>query len=247
MMLKDKVAIVTGASRGIGQAIALELARQGAKLVLSASSAQNLKDTEDKLREMGFSHFIGVAADVKNAEQVQSVVKNCIDTYGRIDILANNAGITRDNLLALMSESEWDDVLDTNLKSAFLFTKACSRPMIKQKGGSIINISSVVGLTGNAGQANYSASKAGLIGFTKSVAKELAKKNVRANVVAPGFIRTKMTDQLPEELKLKVAAQIALGRLGEPEEIASVVAFLASDMSKYMTGQVLVVDGGLVI
>jgi len=246
-MLKDRVAIVTGASRGIGQAIALELARQGAKLVLSASSAQNLKDTEDKLREMGCAHFIGVAADVKNAEQVQSVVKNCIDTYGRIDILANNAGITRDNLLALMSESEWDDVLDTNLKSAFLFTKACSRPMIKQKGGSIINISSVVGLTGNAGQANYSASKAGLIGFTKSVAKELAKKNVRANVVAPGFIRTKMTDQLPEELKLKVAAQIALGRLGEPEEIASVVAFLASDMSKYMTGQVLVVDGGLVI
>jgi 3-oxoacyl-[acyl-carrier protein] reductase len=206
-----------------------------------------LKETEDRLREMGCSHFIGIPADVKNPDQVQSVVKNCIDTYGRIDILANNAGITRDNLLALMSESEWDDVLNTNLKSAFLFTKACSRPMIKQKGGSIINISSVVGLTGNAGQANYAASKAGLIGFTKSVAKELAKKNVRANVVAPGFIRTKMTDQLSDEIKQKVAEQIALGRMGEPAEIASVVSFLASDASRYMTGQVLVVDGGLVI
>ncbi len=246
-MLKDKVAIVTGASRGIGQAIALELAKQGSKLVISASSAQNLTETEDKLRAQGCSHFIAIPADVKNAEQVNLVVKNCIDTYGRVDILANNAGITRDNLLALMSESEWDDVLDTNLKSAFLFTKACSRPMIKQKGGSIINISSVVGLTGNAGQANYAASKAGLIGFTKSVAKELAKKNVRANVVAPGFIRTKMTDQLPEEVKQKVAGAVALGRFGEPEEIAAVVGFLASDASRYMTGQVLVVDGGLVI
>ena len=247
MMLKDKVAIVTGASRGIGQAIALELAKQGAKLVISASSVQNLKETEDKLRAQGSTEFIAVAADVKSAEQINLVVKNCIDTYSRVDILANNAGITRDNLLALMSESEWDDVLNTNLKSAFLFTKACSRPMIRQKGGSIINISSVVGLTGNAGQANYAASKAGLIGFTKSVAKELAKKNVRANVIAPGFIRTKMTDQLPEEIKQKVTAQVALGRLGEPEEIASVVGFLASDASRYMTGQVLVVDGGLVI
>ena len=247
MMLKDKVAIVTGASRGIGQAIALELAKQGAKLVISASSVQNLKETEDKLRAQGSAEFIAVAADVKSAEQINLVVKNCIDTYSRVDILANNAGITRDNLLALMSESEWDDVLNTNLKSAFLFTKACSRPMIRQKGGSIINISSVVGLTGNAGQANYAASKAGLIGFTKSVAKELAKKNVRANVIAPGFIRTKMTDQLPEEIKQKVTAQVALGRLGEPEEIASVVGFLASDASRYMTGQVLVVDGGLVI
>jgi len=246
-MLKDKVAIVTGASRGIGQAIALELAKQGAKLVLSASSMQNLKETEDKLREQGYSHFIAAPADVKVADQVNLVVKNCIDTYGRVDILANNAGITRDNLLALMSESEWDDVLDTNLKSAFLFTKACSRPMIRQKGGSIINISSVVGLTGNAGQANYAASKAGLIGFTKSVAKELAKKNVRANVIAPGFIRTKMTEQLPDEVKQKVAAAVALGRFGEPEEIATVVSFLASDAAKYMTGQVLVVDGGLVI
>ncbi len=247
MNLKDKVAIVTGASRGIGQAIALELAKQGAKLVITASSIQNLKETEDKLRELGCAHFIAIPADVKNSEQVNLVVKNCIDTYSRVDILANNAGITRDNLLALMSESEWDDVLNTNLKSAFLFTKACSRPMIRQKGGSIINISSVVGLTGNAGQANYAASKAGLIGFTKSVAKELAKKNVRANVIAPGFIRTKMTEMLSDEIKQKVAAQIALGRLGEPEEIASVVSFLASDASRYMTGQVLVVDGGLVI
>lgn len=246
-MLKDKVAIITGASRGIGQAIALEFAKQGAKLVLSASSAQSLVETENKLREIGCSHFIGIPADVKDAAAVQSVVKNCIDTYGRIDILANNAGITRDNLLALMSENEWEDVLNTNLKSAFLFTKVCARPMIKQKGGSIINISSVVGLTGNAGQANYAASKAGLIGFTKSVAKELAKKNVRANVIAPGFIRTKMTDQLSDEIKQKVAAQIALGRMGEPEEIATVAVFLASDASRYMTGQVLVVDGGLVI
>lgn len=246
-MLKDKVAIITGASRGIGQAIALELAKQGAKLVISASSVANLKETEEKLRAQNCTQFISVAADVKNFEQVSAVVKNCIDTYGRVDILANNAGITRDNLLALMSEDEWDDVLATNLKSAFLFTKACSRPMIKQKGGAIINITSVVGVTGNAGQANYAASKAGLIAFTKSVAKELAKKNVRANAVAPGFIRTKMTDQLPDEIKQKVAAQVALGRFGEPEEIATVVSFLASDAAKYLTGQVLIVDGGLVI
>lgn len=245
-MLKDRVAIVTGASRGIGQAIAIDLAKNGAKLVLTASSVANLKETEDKLRELGCAHFVGIAADVKNADQVAQVVKNCVDTYGRIDILANNAGITRDNLLALMSEEEWDDVLQTNLKSAFLFTKAVTRPMLKQKSGVIINISSVVGITGNAGQANYSASKAGLIAFTKSVAKELAKKNIRANAVAPGFIRTKMTDKLPDEIKQKVAAQIALGRMGEVEEIASVVTFLASDAAKYMTGQVLIVDGGLI-
>ncbi len=246
-MLKDRVAIVTGASRGIGQAIALDFAKHGAKLVLSASSAQNLADTEAKLRAMGCSHFIGIPADVKSAEQVNAVVKNCLDSYGRVDILANNAGITRDNLLALMSEQEWDEVLDTNLKSAFLFSKACTRPMLKQKGGSIINISSIVGLTGNAGQANYAASKAGLIAFTKSVAKELAKKNIRSNAVAPGFIQTKMTDNLPDEIKQKVIAQVALGRLGQAQEIASVVSFLASDAASYVTGQVLVVDGGLVI
>lgn len=246
MMLKDQVALITGASRGIGQAIAVAFAREGAKLVLSASSEANLKDTETMIKQFPNCSYVLTGANVANADEVQEVVKKALDTYGLLNILVNNAGITRDTLMPVMSEKDWDDVLSTNLKSVFLFTKACSRPMMKQRSGVIINVSSVVGITGNAGQANYAASKAGMLAFTKSVAKELAKRNVRANAIAPGFIKTSMTEKLPEELRGKIKEQIPLGRLGDPQDIADVAVFLASDASRYMTGQVLVVDGGLI-
>lgn len=245
-MLKDKVAIVTGASRGIGQAIACEFAAHGAKVIATASSLANLSETENLLNVINPGSFILTQANVTVGDEVAEVVKKALDTYGKVDILVNNAGITRDNLLALMSEKDWDDVLSTNLKSAFLFTKAVCRPMVKQKSGVVINITSVVGLTGNAGQTNYAASKAGLIALTKSSAKELAKRNIRVNAIAPGFISTRMTGKLPQELQDKVKAQIPLGRFGETKEVADVAVFLAADASRYMTGQVLVVDGGLV-
>jgi len=247
MLLKDKVAIVTGASRGIGQAIAVEFARQGAKVVLSATSVDNLKETEEQLKSLNLSDYILTQANVIIQDEVNLVVKKALDTYGKVDILLNNAGITRDGLLAMMPEKDWDDVLSTNLKSVFLFTKACVKPMVRQRSGSIINISSVIGLIGNAGQANYAASKAGMIAFTKSTAKELAKRNIRANAIAPGFIKTQMTDKLPPEHQEKIMEQIPLGRMGEPQDIAESALFLASDASRYMTGQVLVVDGGMVI
>lgn len=244
--LDDKVAIVTGASRGIGQAIALEFAKAGAKLIASASSIENLKETQTQLQAAGYQNFILTQANVTIGDEVTEVVKKALDSFGKVDILVNNAGITRDNLLALMAEKDWDDVLSINLKSAFLFTKACTRPMVKQRSGSIINITSVIGITGNAGQANYAASKAGLIAFTKSTAKELARRNIRVNAIAPGFIKTRMTDKLQGELQEKILANIPLGRLGEPKEIADVAVFLASEASRYITGQTLVVDGGLI-
>lgn len=247
MRLKDKVAIVTGASRGIGQAIAVEFARQGAKVVLSATSIDNLKETEAQIKALNLNEYLLTQANVTIQDEVNLVVKKALDTYGKVDILLNNAGITRDGLLALMPEKDWDDVLSTNLKSVFLFTKACVKPMVRQRSGSIISISSVVGLIGNAGQANYAASKAGMIAFSKSTAKELAKRNIRANVIAPGFIKTQMTDKLTPEQQEKIKEQIPLGRMGEPQDIAEVALFLASDASRYMTGQVLVVDGGMVI
>lgn len=246
-MLEDKVAIVTGASRGIGQAIAVEFVRQGAKVVLSASSLENLKETENQIKALSGDVCVLTQANVSVEDEVNAVVKIALDTYGHVDILVNNAGTTRDNLLAVMPEKDWDDVLSTNLKSAFLFTKACIRPMLRQRSGSIINIASVVGITGNAGQANYSASKAGMIALTKSTAKELAKRNIRANAIAPGFVKTRMTEKLPVEVQEKVRAQIALGRFGEPKEIAHAAVFLASERAAYITGQVLVVDGGLTI
>ena len=245
--LKDKVALITGASRGIGQAMAVEFAKRGAKLALSASSIDNLKETEQAILAAKKDSPLLTQANVSIGDEVNEVVKKALDTYGKVDILVNNAGTTRDNLLAMMPEKDWDDVLSTNLKSIFLYTKACARPMVRQRSGSIINVASVVGITGNAGQANYAASKAGIIGFTKSTAKELAKRNIRANVIAPGFIKTRMTDKLPAQVQDKVKEQVALRRLGEPKEIADVAVFLASDASRYMTGQVLVVDGGLVI
>ena len=245
--LQDKVAIITGASRGIGQAIAIEFAKAGAKLILSATSIDNLRDTEAAIKEVGSQNHLLTQANVSVGDEVTEVVKKALDTHGKVDILVNNAGTTRDNLLALMSEKDWDDVLSTNLKSAFLFSKACTKPMVKQRSGNIINISSVIGLIGNAGQANYAASKAGLNAFTKSVAKELAKRNIRVNAIAPGFIKTRMTDKLPEDKRQLITEQIPLGRIGEPKEIADVAVFLASDASRYITGQILVVDGGLVI
>ena len=245
--LEGKVSIVTGASRGIGQAIALEFAKEGATLVLCASSLENLKETQALLKEQNSVPPILTQANVSVGDEVNEVVKKALDTYGKVDILVNNAGTTRDNLLALMPEKDWDEVLSTNLKSVFLFTKACSRPMVKQRSGIVINITSVIGITGNAGQANYAASKAGMIAFTKSAAKELAKRQIRVNAIAPGFIKTRMTHKLQPELQQKILEQVPLNRLGEPKDIADVAVFLASDRSRYMTGQVLIVDGGLVI
>jgi 3-oxoacyl-[acyl-carrier protein] reductase len=246
-MLIDKVVIITGASRGIGQAIAMEFAKQGAKLVLSASSIENLRETESFIQSFRTESYLLTQANVTIADEVSEVVKKALDTYGKVDILVNNAGVTRDNLLAMMPEKDWDDVLSTNLKSVFLFTKACAKPMIRQRSGVIINISSVIGMIGNAGQANYAASKAGMIAFTKSAARELAKRNIRVNAIAPGFIKTRMTERLSGEQQQKIMEQIPLGRLGESKDVADVAVFLASDASRYMTGQVLVVDGGLVI
>ena len=246
MLLQDKIAIVTGASRGIGRAIALEFAKNGAKVTLCATSMDALQKVQAEIEAIKPGTTILAQANVTNGDETSAVVKKTLDTHGRVDILVNNAGTTRDNLLALMTEKEWDDVLSTNLKSAFLMTKACTRPMVKQRSGVVINIASISGITGNAGQTNYSASKAGLIAFTKSLAKELAKRNIRANAIAPGFIRTRMTDQLPQAIQEKLLEQIPLGRYGEAEEVASVAVFLASEWARYITGQVVVVDGGLV-
>jgi 3-oxoacyl-[acyl-carrier protein] reductase len=245
--LENQVAIVTGASRGIGQSIAVEMAKAGAKVVLSASSIENLRETEQVLMGVGAKEFKLTQANVSIGDEVNEVVKIALDSYGKVDILVNNAGTTKDNLLALMSEDDWDDVLSVNLKSVYLFSKACTRPMVKQRSGCMINIASVSGVYGNAGQSNYAASKAGIIGFTKSIAKELAKRNIRANCIAPGFIETAMTKKLPEQVIEKIKQQISLGKFGTPKNIADVAVFLASDAAGYMTGQTLVVDGGLII
>ena len=244
MKLDNKVAIVTGASRGIGKAIALSFAKAGAKLTLCATNQELLEQTSREIEKESGRKPLYFAFDIRDAKRIEEAVKKTLDTYSRIDILVNNAGTTRDQLLALMSEEDWDFVLSTNLKSVFLFTKAVTKPMIRQKGGRIINISSVVGMIGNAGQANYAASKGGVIAFTKSAAKELAKRNITVNAIAPGFVQTDMTANLGEKA-VEMQSLIPLGRLGKPEEIASVALFLASDLSNYITGQVIGVDGGL--
>lgn len=245
-LLEGKVAIVTGASRGIGRAIALDFAKQGAKVTLCARSREALEEVRSQIEAVSPGSSLLLQANVTNGDEVNAVVKKTLDTQGSVDILVNNAGTTRDNLLALMTEKEWDEVLTTNLKSVFLMTKACVRPMVKQRSGSIINMASIIGLTGNAGQANYAASKAGIISLTKSAAKELAKRNIRVNAIAPGFIRTRMTEQVASEVQERVLGQIPLGRFGDPEEVSPVAVFLASDWARYITGQVVVVDGGLV-
>ncbi len=247
MKLKGKAALVTGASRGIGRAIAIELAKEGANVAVNfAGSEAKANAVVEDIKALGVQAF-AIQGDVSNADDVQRIVKETTDQFGTIDILVNNAGITRDNLLMRMKEEEWDAVIDTNLKGVFLCTKAVTRPMMKQRSGRIINISSIVGVSGNPGQANYVAAKAGVIGLTKTAAKELASRGITVNAIAPGFITTDMTDQLNDELKDEMLKQIPLGKLGNPEDIAKTVVFLASDDSGYMTGQTLHVDGGMVM
>jgi len=243
--LQNKVAIVTGASRGIGRACALALAQSGAQVVINYRGQQQAADALVVQIEQGGGKATAVQADVSQADDVERLVKATTDAFGRVDILISNAGITRDNLLLLMKDAEWDDVIDTNLRGTFLLTKAVLRPMMKARWGRIIAISSVVGLTGNAGQANYAAAKAGLIGFTKSVAREMASRNITANVVAPGFIETDITKDLSDDIKTAVVNTIPTGRFGQPDEVAAVATFLASDQAAYITGQTLAVDGGM--
>jgi 3-oxoacyl-[acyl-carrier protein] reductase len=246
-MLTGKVALVTGGSRGIGRAISLELAAQGAKVVVNyAGSQASAEETVSLIKEQG-GEAVAVQGDVASYEDAEKMVQTAIETFGRLDVLVNNAGITRDNLLVRMKEEDWDAVLNTNLKGVFHCTKAAARPMMKQRFGRIINITSVVGIVGNPGQANYVSAKAGVIGLTKSNAKELASRGITVNAVAPGYIETDMTDKLGEEVKAKLFETIPLNRLGRPEDIARVVSFLASDSATYMTGQVLNVDGGMVM
>jgi len=246
MQFKDKVVLVTGASRGIGKDIAVSFAREGATVALCARSVESLEKVSAEITAAG-GKALCVKTDVSNSNDIQSAVEKILDSAGRIDILVNNAGVTKDNLIARMSEDDWDTVISVNLKGTFFFTKIVGKTMMKQKEGKIINISSVVGLTGNAGQANYAASKAGVIGLTKSVARELAKRNICVNAVAPGFINTDMTGGLHDAQKEAALTNIPMARFGETRDIAEAVLFLASDKANYITGQVLVVDGGMVM
>lgn len=244
-LLTDKVALITGGSRGIGAAIALRFAEEGAAVAFTyRSSAEQAKAIEAELQAKGVKAK-GYQSDAGSFEQSEALVKSVLEDFGKIDVLINNAGITRDNLMLRMTEDQWDAVIATNLKSIFNLTKQVVRPMMKNRGGSIINISSIVGVTGNAGQANYAASKAGIIGFSKSVAKEMGSRNLRCNVIAPGFIETDMTDELDEKTKADYLTNIPLKRLGRGDEVANACVFLASDLSSYVTGQVLSVCGGL--
>ncbi|CAH2713294.1 3-oxoacyl-[acyl-carrier-protein] reductase FabG [Neobacillus rhizosphaerae] len=247
MILAGKAALVTGASRGIGREIALELARQGADVAVNfAGSEAKANEVVDEIKALGREAF-AVKCDVSNVVEVTEMVREAIDRFGKLDILVNNAGITKDNLLMRMKEEEWDDVININLKGVFLCTKAVTRQMMKQRVGRIINIASIVGVSGNPGQANYVAAKAGVIGLTKTTAKELASRNITVNAIAPGFITTDMTDKLSEDVKTEMLKQIPLARLGEPKDIAKITAFLASDDTSYITGQTLHVDGGMVM
>ena len=247
MGLTGKTAVVTGGSRGIGRAICIELAKQGANVVVNYSGSEDkAKQVVSQIEELG-AKAIAVQANVAHSAAVDTMMKQAIEVFGTLDILVNNAGITRDNLLMRMKEQEWDDVVDTNLKGVFLCTKAVTRQMMKQRAGRIINISSIVGVAGNPGQANYVAAKAGVIGLTKTCAQELASRNILVNAIAPGFITTEMTDSLPEELKEAMLKQIPLAKLGQPEDVAKAVVFFASDHANYITGQTLHIDGGLVM
>jgi 3-oxoacyl-[acyl-carrier protein] reductase len=244
--LEGKVAIITGAGRGIGAAIARRFAAEGASVILNSLSDSASKTAEEIVASGGKA--IAVQGDVSKAADAVKIIDVAISTFGRLDILVNNAGITRDGLLLRMTEEDWDAVLDTNLKSVYLCSRAAMRPMLKSRGGGrIINLSSVIGLSGNAGQANYAASKAGIIGFTKSLAKELASRQVTVNAIAPGFIVTDMTAGLTEEAKQALLKRIPLAYLGTPEDVAAVAAFLASDEARYITGQTITVDGGMTL
>lgn len=242
--LEGQAAVVTGASRGIGRAICLRLADDGADIAGMDVIADALEETGSLVREKGVQ-FLALQADVSQADQVQQAISEAAKTLGHVDILVNNAGITRDNLLIRMTPEDWDKVLAVNLTGTFNGIKSAARVMARQRSGRIINIASVVGMTGNDGQANYAASKAGVIGLTKTAARELATRNVTVNAVAPGFIQTAMTDHLSEEVRQDTLSSIPVGRLGQPEDVAGVVAFLAGPDSAYVTGQVIVVDGGM--
>lgn len=243
-MLANQTAIVTGAGRGIGRAIALQFAAAGADVVCVSRTVENSEKTAAEVRAMGRKAW-ALAVDVADASAVEAAAEKILAEAGKIDILVNNAGVTRDTLLMRMSEEDWDTVIDTNLKGAFLFTKALSRAFIKQRSGRIINISSVIGLIGNAGQANYAASKAGLIGLTKSVAREVASRGITVNAIAPGFIETDMTSGLSADTKAAVLKTIPMNSYGQADDIAHAAVFLASPAARYITGQVLAVDGGL--
>lgn len=246
-MLQGKNALVTGASRGIGRAIALELAKQGANVAVNyAGSEERAQGVVEEIIALGVKAF-KVQADVADTTNVKAMIKEVNQQFGSIDILVNNAGITKDNLLMRMKEEEFDQVIDTNLKGTFLCMKAVSRQMMKQRSGKIINVASIVGVSGNPGQANYVAAKAGVIGLTKSIAQELASRNILVNAVAPGFISTDMTDALTKEQQEAVLSLIPLAKLGSPEDVAKVVRFLASDDANYITGQTIHVDGGMVM
>jgi 3-oxoacyl-[acyl-carrier protein] reductase len=264
MLLQDKVAIITGGARGIGKEIARTFAQEGANIVICDVDKTSLEQTEGELKSLGvqapleipnstgktkflMGQALSFQVDVTNSAQVEEMANKVLDKFQKIDILINNAGITRDNLLLRMKEEEWDAVLNVNLKGTFLCTKAVSKVMVKQRSGRIVNIASIIGIMGNAGQANYAASKAGIIGFTKSVAKELSSRNINVNAIAPGFIQTDMTAKLPEDVKSQMLAQIPLNRFGQPSDVARLALFLVSEASNYITGQVIQVDGGMVM
>jgi len=244
--LTDRVAIVTGSGQGIGHAVALELARRGAIVVTNDLSGCCADDTLEEVRALG-SDGLAITADVSDAAQVESLVDAVLEKFGRVDILVNNAGTTRDNLMVRMPEEDWDLILRVNLKSAWLCSKAVLRPMMRKRYGRIINMSSVSGIAGQAGQTNYSASKAGLIGMTKALAREVASRNITVNAVAPGFIQTKLTEKLPQDILDTLVANIPMGRWGTVEDVSYAVAFLASERAGYITGHVLSVDGGLIM
>jgi len=246
MILKDKVAIITGGGRGIGKEIALTLAEAGANIVLVDVDEKTLEETSNEISGKGVQ-TLTVKTDVSNLAETEKLADQVNEKFGKIDILVNNAGITRDNLIIRMREEEWDKVLAINLKGTFNCTRAVSRYMIKQRSGKIVNIASIIGIGGNIGQANYAASKAGIIAFTKSAAKEFASRNINVNAIAPGFIQTVMTEVLKEEVKQKMLERIPLGRLGSPRDVANLVLFLVSDAANYITGQTIVIDGGMVM
>ncbi len=244
MNLQGKSALVTGSSRGIGRAVALKFAERGAKVAINfAGNLAKAQEVQQEIEAKGGEALL-VQGDVANFEVVADIVKKIVDAWGTVDILVNNAGITRDNLLIKMSEADFDAVISTNLKGVFNCTKAVTKLMMKQRGGRIINMASVVGLTGNAGQANYAAAKAGIIGFTKSSARELAPRGITVNAIAPGFIDTDMTAAIPEKIKADILTKIPFGKMGSPEDVADAAAFLASEQAAYITGQVICVDGG---
>ena len=247
LKLKDKIAIVTGATRGIGKEIALLFAKEGAKLVITGRNVDLLAQVANEIKQISNEEPLVLQVDVQNSSKVNELVDKTLDKYKRVDILVNNAGVTKDGLFIRMSDADWDQVLDTNLKGTFFCMRAASKVMMKQRYGKIINMASVIGMIGNAGQANYAASKAGIIALTKSVAKELGSRNVYVNAIAPGFIETEMTQGLSDEVKQSILKSVPIGSFGKPIDVAKVALYLASDDSNFVTGQTIVVDGGMVM